>query len=233
MSATMRPGRAAHHDHPGREEDGLGDRVGDEQAGEGVEQEQARHLLVQPPAGDLVERAEGLVEQEQLGLRGQRPGDGRPHAHAARHWRRAVVGEPASPTRARSRPGPGVGVAAPAPSQLGPGAPRCRGLCATAAAWGPGTRSRRRSPSVDTVPVVGTSKPARRRSSVDLPHPDGPTRATNSPRRRSRDTSARASVPSPKTMLTWSKRAETAAFLSVASMACIQDGTCSPSVARS
>src|ERR1043166_9064325 len=33
-----------------------------------------------------------------------------------------------------------------------------------------------------TFPVVGLSKPESRLSSVVLPHPEGPTRATNSPR---------------------------------------------------
>src|SRR6187455_3132550 len=35
-------------------------------------------------------------------------------------------------------------------------------------------------------PVVASSSPAIRRSSVDLPHPDGPTKTTNSPSGTSR-----------------------------------------------
>ncbi len=45
------------------------------------------------------------------------------------------------------------------------------------------TRPRRRpcSPAIRTVPASGVSKPAIRRSSVVLPQPDGPSRATTSP----------------------------------------------------
>ena len=41
-------------------------------------------------------------------------------------------------------------------------------------------------------------------SSVDLPHPDGPTTVTNSPRSTSNDTSWTACVPSGNTIPTWS-----------------------------
>ena len=37
------------------------------------------------------------------------------------------------------------------------------------------------SPSSRSVPERGGSSPATRRSRVDLPHPDGPSNATNSP----------------------------------------------------
>ena len=37
------------------------------------------------------------------------------------------------------------------------------------------------SPAMTTSPSSGTSSPATRLSSVDLPHPDGPITATNSP----------------------------------------------------
>ncbi len=36
-------------------------------------------------------------------------------------------------------------------------------------------------PNTDTVPVVGASRSAMRRSKVDLPHPEGPISETNSP----------------------------------------------------
>ena len=36
-------------------------------------------------------------------------------------------------------------------------------------------------PSTDTVPEVASSSPARMRSAVVLPQPDGPSSATNSP----------------------------------------------------
>src|SRR6266576_848845 len=41
----------------------------------------------------------------------------------------------------------------------------------------------RSSPSTRTVPPVGRSRPATTLSNVDLPEPDGPITATNSPRR--------------------------------------------------
>src|SRR5215212_6697032 len=52
-------------------------------------------------------------------------------------------------------------------------------------------------PPIDTVPPVGATKPATRRSNVDLPQPDGPTRQTNSFRRTSSETSDMATTCSP------------------------------------
>ena len=48
-----------------------------------------------------------------------------------------------------------------------------------------------RSP-IRTVPAVTFSRPAIIRSSVDFPHPDGPTSTTNSPGRTSKVTSSTA-----------------------------------------
>src|SRR6266699_2290007 len=52
-------------------------------------------------------------------------------------------------------------------------------------------------PAIDTAPALGATRPATRRSKVDLPQPDGPTRQTNSLRSASSDTSASASTSSP------------------------------------
>ena len=53
-------------------------------------------------------------------------------------------------------------------------------------------------PSCATAPAVGASSPATRRSSVDLPQPLGPSRATNSPGRTCRLTSSSTcSAPCP------------------------------------
>ena len=55
-------------------------------------------------------------------------------------------------------------------------------------------------PSIDTVPVVGRSSPARMCMSVDLPDPDGPMTAANWPAGTSSETPFRASTaasPSP------------------------------------
>nr|BFF22215.1 hypothetical protein GCM10025732_01800 [Glycomyces mayteni] len=67
--------------------------MGDEHAREALAREEAADLLVEALAGDLVEGAEGLVEEEQLGLDGERAGDGGAHAHAAGELGGAVLRE--------------------------------------------------------------------------------------------------------------------------------------------
>ena len=57
--------------------------------------------------------------------------------------------------------------------------------------------------SSQMLPPVSDSKPARQLSAVDLPQPDGPSRAMNSPRRIVRLRESRASAP-PKRRVTWS-----------------------------
>src|ERR1044072_497897 len=47
-------------------------------------------------------------------------------------------------------------------------------------------------PSISNPPEGGRSEPARRRSSVVLPQPEGPSREKNSPRRMSKETSSTA-----------------------------------------
>src|SRR4029078_11198051 len=54
-------------------------------------------------------------------------------------------------------------------------------------------------------PALTSSSPATRRSAVDLPEPDGPTRTTNSPSATSSVRSSTARVPSGKTLATPSK----------------------------
>src|SRR6266480_1525144 len=49
-----------------------------------------------------------------------------------------------------------------------------------------GSRSVTTRPPMDTSPCVMGSRPATMRSKVDLPQPDGPTSATNSPSRMCR-----------------------------------------------
>ncbi len=53
------------------------------------------------------------------------------------------------------------------------------------------------SPPIATVPAVIGSSPAIIRSAVVFPHPDGPTKTTNSPSAISRSKSETAFVPSP------------------------------------
>ena len=93
----------AHHQHPGRQEHRLVDRVGDEQRGEALALEQAEQLVVQPFAGDLVERAERLVEQEDLRLEHQRAGQRGAHLHAAGELLRVLLLEPVQADEVRSR----------------------------------------------------------------------------------------------------------------------------------
>ena len=58
-------------------------------------------------------------------------------------------------------------------------------------------------PSTSTAPAVGATKPATTCSSVDLPHPDGPSTATSEPAATSRSIPSRATTSSrrsPKTL---------------------------------
>src|ERR1700761_1927163 len=65
-----------------------------------------------------------------------------------------------------------------------------------------GARSRTGSPLSRMSPVVGSSRPAIMRSTVDLPHPDGPSSTMNSPSVTSRLTLSTAVVPSGQTLVT-------------------------------
>src|SRR3954452_20700060 len=60
-----------------------------------------------------------------------------------------------------------------------------------------GARSLTRFPSMIMSPLVMSSRPTIIRSSVDFPHPEGPTRMMNSPSLTSIDTSLTAGNPSP------------------------------------
>src|SRR4051812_18567484 len=59
-----------------------------------------------------------------------------------------------------------------------------------------GARSLTRSPPISRSPDEMSSRPTIMRSSVDFPHPDGPTRMTNSPSAMSRLTPFTARKPS-------------------------------------
>src|SRR5579884_122704 len=60
-------------------------------------------------------------------------------------------------------------------------------------------------PPIEIVPSVTSSRPAIIRRSVDLPHPDGPTRTRNSPLPIVSDTPSTAVTPPEKTLLTLSR----------------------------
>ena len=63
----------------------------------------AEQLVVEALAGDLVEGAERLVEQEDLRIEHQRPGQRGAHLHAARELLRVLVLEPSARRGRRSR----------------------------------------------------------------------------------------------------------------------------------
>ena len=83
------PGR--HDDHAVGEEDRLGNRVGDEHDGLPRLPPDAQQLEVHELARHGVERAEGLVHQEQRRVVDERAGDGHALAHAARQLVRVLV----------------------------------------------------------------------------------------------------------------------------------------------
>ena len=91
---------------------------------------------------DLVEGAERLVEQEDVGLHRQRAGQRDPHAHAARQPAGHVALEPAAARPARWPRRRAVG-ARPwrRPWSSANSSTLRSARCATAAAWRPGTRS--------------------------------------------------------------------------------------------
>src|SRR5262245_11299625 len=57
-----------------------------------------------------------------------------------------------------------------------------------------------------TEPAVGSASPAISRNAVLLPHPEGPSRASNSPGATARSIPASASVPLANRLATWRRR---------------------------
>ena len=148
--------------------------------------------------GHLVERAERFVQQQDLRFHDQRPGDRDALPHATRKLVRMRPLEPPQPDQVdqvgdRSRPDPqapdfqwqpDVGLDA-APGQE-------RGILKRHPEAVPRAEHTRRFVWMSNLPLVGASRSASIRRIVDLPHPDGPSRATNSPRLAARLTPARA-----------------------------------------
>ena len=85
-------GAVGHEQDAVGEQDGLVDVVGDHERGLPGVADQAQHLVLQGAAGEGVERAEGLVHQEEGGLDGQGAGDADALLHAARELGRLAVG---------------------------------------------------------------------------------------------------------------------------------------------
>jgi len=80
-------------DDAGREEDGFGDGVGDEDGGPVLAVAEGEEFLVEVFAGELVEGAERFVEQEELRFEGEGAGEGDTHFFAAGELARVAVGE--------------------------------------------------------------------------------------------------------------------------------------------
>ena len=186
------PARARrHHDDAGRQIDALVDRVGDEDDRAAEFALQAQEVVVELEAGDLVERREGLVHEEELRPQRQGAGDRDAHLHAARQLARIGVREAGEADEREA-------LLDPRPRPRASETPRRRsGSQTLSARVRPGHQRRlleheadlaavvlaRRDPGHSTLPAVGSARPAMMRSAVDLPQPEGPSRDTNSPGR--------------------------------------------------
>ena len=107
----MRPGPRRHDDDPVAHVDRLVDVVGDQEHRRPAGLPEPQDLVLHPHPGERVERAQRLVEQQDLGVVDQRPGQGRPagpcrrRAGAGRRWRtpRGRPGGGTRPPRGASR----------------------------------------------------------------------------------------------------------------------------------
>ncbi len=182
---------AVEHEHAVGEHDRLVDVVGHEQHGGSVPAAQLAEQAVHLQPRERVERAERLVEQQQLRLAHERPGQ----CDALR-------------LAARQGDGPGVGVARRArlrraPRRRAAACGRCGGdraarwlaPAATATAGAPGTR---RSGRRGRAPIRRTPSRGHRAlgAGCSCPCRCGPSRATNSLRSMSRSMSEKISRPS-------------------------------------
>ena len=156
-------GPRRHHDDAARQIDRLEHRMGDEDHGLAHRSPQLQQIVVELEAGDLVERGERLVHQQQLRLRHQRARDRDPHLHAAGQFAR--IGIRRRP-RARRAPAP-RGCAAwrrRGRRRRASAADRhCPRHSPTASASAPGTRSRSRRRAIAALCRRATAtSPARR-----------------------------------------------------------------------
>ena len=153
-----------------------------------------------------VERADRLVEDQQLGLGDERLGDAEPLAHPAGVPGDASVGRvgqadalerAAGPVRARRRP--------TAPAAVRPGPP-ARGPSSSRSSADPGRGRRSRGarlgragrppiPSIEATPPVGLARPVMSRSVVVLPAPFGPSNPKIDPAGTSRSRRSTARTP--------------------------------------
>ena len=173
---TPRPCRE--HDHAPAQPQRLVHVVGDQQHRARLGVQRLAQPALQLLAGDRVQAAERLVQQQHRLAGEQRAQEGDPLAHPAGESRRPLLCEPLQPEplEQRQRLGPGRSRGVPASSSamqllssaLRHGSSRSR--------WGISAQRSRPAPAI--VPAVGVSSPANRLSRVDLPQPLGPTTQT-------------------------------------------------------
>ena len=186
-SSRIAPGLTAQHDDPVGQEQRLVEIVGDEKHGRAVALPQADQLLLQRLAGQGVERAERLVQQEHGRTGHQRAGEGGALRHAAGQRLGQRLGEAArGPTRAISA------AARRSRSVRGRWRGRPNATLSMTSSHGIRRGSWNTMPTLGEGPVercavqemrpwLGASSPATRRRSVLLPQPLAPTTARISP----------------------------------------------------
>ena len=206
MSFSIRPGPALMTRTRSASSDRLLNRMGDEDDGHAGARPDLQQLALQLLAGERVERTKRLVHQQDVGVVGKHARDRHALLHAARELARIAVGEALEADQLDEL----VGDRRRSPcAATGAGAARSR--CSAE----PSSRETARSPeipcrgrcpgpviglpSTKTSPVVGSSKPATMRNSVDLPQPEAPIRQTNSPSRDVTSMRASASISSSPT----------------------------------
>ena len=169
--------------------------VRDEQNGRAGRAPQGLELVVEPVARHGVERAEGLVHQQDFGVLRERAGERDALAHAARQLVRALLGELPEVDHREQLVGARGALAlfgVPASFNASSTLPRAVNHGNNADSW-----NIKPVCSASTVisPAVGRSRPAIRLSSVLLPQPEAPSRQTNSPGATSRLTRSSAATP--------------------------------------
>ena len=193
-------------DDPVGEEDGLGDAVGDEDDRRPDPLPEAEQLDVEALAGERVEGAERLVEEEHGRLERERPGDRDPLAHPAGELARPRVGPAVEADEAEEVAGAGVPIRRPGARRPRAGRRRWPATSATAGGAAPGRRGRRAGPVRRRLRL--RPRPCRRRPgagrrstrrSVLFPQPFGPTSATTDRRATSRSTPASTGTDCPPT----------------------------------
>ena len=200
------PGAAREQDDALAEAGGLAHVVGDEDDRASGRAPDPLELLVQEVAGDGVERGERLVHEEHGPVLGEGAGERDALTHAAGELVRTLLRGIREVHGVQQREGLRRGARAR-------GTPRRRRASSTlrrAVSQGMSADSwnitAEPSAGVSMLPVVGRSSPAMRFSSVDLPHPDAPSRQTNSPGAMSRSMSSSTSGPVAEPLLTCSMR---------------------------